>query len=76
MEVHVEHLVIEEEDSPSMRELVEQIESHTKVIDLEYANLPVAPKVAEAAEATLGLAAPVTNETLVTPSATEQDLHP
>lgn len=36
MEVHAKECpVVEEEDIPSMQELVEQVESHTKVIDLD-----------------------------------------
>lgn len=69
MEVHTKHPTIEEEDSLSMLELVEQIESHTEVIDLDNVNLPIVPKGAEAAGMTLSLVASVTDKTLVTPSA-------
>lgn len=51
MKVHVaEHPAVEEEDSPSMRKLMEHIESHTKVIDLDNLIPPNAPEGTEIAK--------------------------
>ena len=68
-----EQPVVEEEDSLSMRELVEQIESHTEVIDLHIPNLPIAPEGTKVARATLGLIPLVTTKTPVTPLAIKQN---
>ena len=68
-----EQLVVEEEDSLSMQELVEQIESHIEVIDLHIPNLPIAPKGTKVARATLGLVPLVTTKTPVTPLAIRQN---
>ena len=68
MKVHVaEHPAVEEEDSPSMRILVEHIESHTKVIDLDNLIPPNALEGTKIAKNILSPDASVTVETPPTP---------
>ena len=56
-----------------MREVMEQIESHTEVIDLHIPNHPIALKGTKVARATLGLVPPVTAKTPITPLAIGQN---
>ena len=50
----------EGEDSHSMRELIEQIESHTKVIDLDNPNSNIAPEGTSISNPNLSLSIPPT----------------
>ena len=56
-----------------MREVMEQIESHTEVIDLHIPNPPIALEGTKVARATLGLVPPVTAKTPITPLAIGQN---
>ena len=56
-----------------MREVMEQIESHTEVIDLHIPNPPIALEGTKVARATLGLVPPVIAKTPIIPLAIEQN---
>ena len=56
-----------------MREVMEQIESHTEVIDLHIPNPPIALEGTKVARATLGLVPQVIAKTPIIPLAIEQN---
>nr|POE71696.1 hypothetical protein CFP56_48599 [Quercus suber] len=77
MDTHVEvEPVMEEEDNPSMRELAEQIEAHTKVIDLDNLIPSNAPEGSKTAEPLPDLVHPVLKEVLPVPPSTRQNATP
>ena len=77
VEAHVEEApVMEEEDSPSMRELVKQIEAHTEVINLYNQIPPNAPEDSNAARPLPNLVPLIPKEVLLAPPSTGQNATP
>lgn len=77
MEGHIEEApAMEEEDSPSMRELAEHIEAHTEVIDLDNSIPPNTHEGSEAVGPLPNLVPPVLKEVLPIPPSTRQNATP
>lgn len=77
MDTHVEVApMMEEEDSPSMRELAEQIEAHTEVIDLDNLIPSNAPEGSKTVKPLPDLVHLVLEEVLPVPPSTRQNATP